>query len=341
MAPLKRCLKLVVLLCKSHCSFINPSDLLISTNSYYFIRSSFEQEPVQPFPPGFRMLAGDSKLRTFDWPVPDPPTSFWNESDFDQRALRQKALGFNCLHYNNPPNEDTLFRHSLPEKDFLENSCYSGIRIELAFPSCWNGKDLDSADHKSHVAYPNFVQSGKCPPEFPVRIPTLLYEIIFDTQINKGKDGTYVFSNGDTTGYGNHGDFFSGWDPAFLQQAIEQCTDSMSDITKCALFNLTPDPDFITCAKQFTPPTLVAKEKCAAKQPALCGNNHMWGSSPPIVDTPPQPAPYVAPQVPSPAPYIAPPVVALPPPPGKFAPFHIHITSNCLIERLDTSCHTL
>jgi hypothetical protein len=266
------------------------------------------------------MIAGDTRLRDFGWPVPDPPTSFWNDSDFTQAALRQKALGFNCLHYNNPPNEDTLFRHNLPEKAFLENNCYSGIRIELAFPSCWNGKDVDSADHKSHVAYPSFVQSGKCPPEYPIRLPTLLYEIIFDTQINKGNDGSYVFSNGDTTGFGNHGDFFSGWDPAFLQQAIEQCTDSMSDITKCKLFNLMPDDELNACAKQFTPAPLVAKENCAARQPTLCGNNIKYGTAPPVAIPPLAPAPYVpppAPYIPPPAPPTNPPPVIASPPPRK------------------------
>lgn len=303
--------------------------MLILSNRYYFFRSGFDNKPVTPFPPGFRMIAGNSTLRNFEWPVPDPPTSFWNASDFDQRALRQKALGFNCLHYNTPPNEDTLFRHFLPDKDFLETKCYSGIRIELAFPSCWNGKDFDSTDHKSHVAYPNFVQSGSCPPEFPVRLPTLLYEVIFDTQINKGKPGTYVFSNGDTTGFGNHGDFFSGWDPAFLQQTIDQCTDPSADITKCTVFKLQSDDDFNACAQQFVPAPLVAKENCAAQEPTLCGNNVMYvatsASAPPPVTSPsPSPSPdtYVAPPPPaasSPAPS--------PPPPGKllriFATFEI------------------
>ncbi|QDS68580.1 hypothetical protein FKW77_000587 [Venturia effusa] len=290
---------------------------------YYFFRSGFDNKPVTPFPPGFRMIAGNSKLRDFPWPVPDPETSFWNETDFDQRALRQKALGFNCLHYDNPPNEDTLFRHFLPEKEFLENTCYSGIRIEVAFPSCWNGKDVDSPDHKSHVAYPNFVQSGNCPEEYPIRLPTLLYEIIFDTQINKGKAGKYVFSNGDTTGFGNHGDFYSGWDPAFLQQAIEQCNDSFADISKCPVFKLQSDEDFIACAKQFKPPTMVAREQCAARGPSLCGGNVMDGMAspaapapalPPVV-SPPSPAPPVV-QPPSPAEAPAPTAAPIAPPPA-------------------------
>lgn len=27
------------------------------------------------------------------------------------------------------------------------------MRAETYFPACWNGKDLDSDDHKSHVSF--------------------------------------------------------------------------------------------------------------------------------------------------------------------------------------------
>ncbi|KAE9988974.1 hypothetical protein EG327_003152 [Venturia inaequalis] len=277
---------------------------------YYFFRSNFANDiPITPFPPGFQMIAGTSTLRSFEWPVPDPDTSFWKESDFQQKALRQKALGFNCLNYNKQPNEDTLHRHFMPDKKFIDDNCPHGIRIELAFPSCWNGKDLDSADHKSHVAYPNFVQSGDCPKEFPVRLPTLLFEAIFDTQANKAKDGKYVFSNGDTTGFGNHGDFYSGWDPNFLQQAINQCTDSFANIENCPVFKLQSDEDFNACAKHFQAPIRVASENCAARGSSLCGNNPVYemGAAP---HAPPEHEP--SPPPPSPA--------APPPPPPEEAP---------------------
>lgn len=33
--------------------------------------------------------------------------------------------------------------------------CPNGIRATIIFPSCWDGKNVDSPDHKSHVAYSN------------------------------------------------------------------------------------------------------------------------------------------------------------------------------------------
>ena len=55
-------------------------------------------------------------------------------------------------------------------KDFL--TCPAGSMMEsyLDFPQCWNGRDLDSADHKSHMAYP---VNSACPATHPVPVPKL------------------------------------------------------------------------------------------------------------------------------------------------------------------------
>jgi hypothetical protein len=157
-------------------------------------------ENIKAFPPGFQMISGDSGRRSFNLPTPDPEKSMWTANDLTQSALAQKALGFNCLHYNSGSNEPSLGRHSLPDKAFIDANCKNGVRLELAFPSCWNGKDLDSPDHKSHVAYSSLVIDGTCPPGFQTRIPTLFYETIFWTPKFAGLPGQFVLSNGDPTG---------------------------------------------------------------------------------------------------------------------------------------------
>jgi hypothetical protein len=50
------------------------------------------------------------------------------------------------------------------------------------YPTCWNGKDLDSPNHQDHVAYPtkgpaNFLSTGDCPASHPVKIPQLMLEV--------------------------------------------------------------------------------------------------------------------------------------------------------------------
>lgn len=66
---------------------------------------------------------------------------------------------------------------------FPNKPCPGGIRATIIFPSCWDGKNLDSPDHRSHVAYsPGSALAGdKCPSTHPVRIPQVMYEIMFDT----------------------------------------------------------------------------------------------------------------------------------------------------------------
>lgn len=40
--------------------------------------------------------------------------------------------------------------------------------------------------------------------------------------------GKFVFSSGDTTGYGYHGDFMNGWDPEVQAAAVKDCLSSES-----------------------------------------------------------------------------------------------------------------
>jgi hypothetical protein len=77
---------------------------------------------------------------------------------------------------------------------------------------CWDGKNLDSPDHRAHVAHtvgtpPAFpTVSGKCPASHPVKIPQLMYEVNWDTSgffsdlKEWPEDGSQplVLSNGDT-----------------------------------------------------------------------------------------------------------------------------------------------
>jgi hypothetical protein len=173
---------------------------------YYFLNHDSVPDPkIVAFPEGFRMIAGDSTRRNCTvngqpCPFPDPDQSSWAQiGETSQVDLQQRAIGFNCLHYNTNP-ESTLYRHFMPTKDFLDQTCTTGLRMELMFPSCWNGKDIDSHDHKSHVMYPDLVMTGTCPDGFKVKLPSLMYETIYNTYLYNTTEGQFVFSNGDPTG---------------------------------------------------------------------------------------------------------------------------------------------
>jgi hypothetical protein len=92
---------------------------------------------------------------------------------------------------------------------------------QVTFPTCWDGVNIDSPDHQSHVSYAVIpfepygepavsrpytpaLDRGKCPDTHPVHLPQVMYEVIFDTTAFKDEEwpaenGTqpFVFSMGD------------------------------------------------------------------------------------------------------------------------------------------------
>ncbi len=66
--------------------------------------------------------------------------------------------------------------------------CPQGSKVERihAFPNCWDGKNTDSKDHRSHIVFSD--QQGKCPQGFknvPQLQVTLVYNVPQDVQQNK------------------------------------------------------------------------------------------------------------------------------------------------------------
>ncbi|KAK0470163.1 WSC domain-containing protein [Desarmillaria tabescens] len=173
---------------------------------YYLFDDDAAEKNVTAFPDDFRMISGTPTLRTY------------NASSYAQQAVT-----FLCLDFT---GTTTKF-NSIPPQ-----ACASGIRAQINFPSCWDGVNTDSTDHKSHVAFlSGGPDSGTCEdPNFPVRLPRIFLEVYwssgeFDSFRDQAKNSTqpFVFSFGDPTGYGYHADFINGWDDGALQKAVDNC----------------------------------------------------------------------------------------------------------------------
>ncbi|KAF2845596.1 WSC-domain-containing protein [Plenodomus tracheiphilus IPT5] len=235
----------------------DPSDTNGGMTVYYLQRPANTSDKLTAFPPGFRMIAGDPFKRSFDG------------------TQASKAISFACL------GTATAETNGFPPY-----ACPGGLRAQVFFPSCWNGKDLDTPDHKSHMSYPisETYNSSPCPADFPIHFTSLFYEVLYDTarfqdEWVNGKH-PFVFANGDPTGYGFHGDFVNGWDVPELQKAIDTCNDDSGAVEKCGAVTMYTSQQCNACKI----PTTV-KEETGGMLEKLPGCN-------PITPGP-EPAPHV------------------------------------------------
>jgi hypothetical protein len=84
------------------------------------------------------------------------------------------------------------------------------------FPSCWDGRSLDSEDHRSHVTE---AVRGRCPSSHPVEIPEVTF-VIHYTVNGDVVDRLSLASGGLATA---HADFVNGWEPGRLAREISAC----------------------------------------------------------------------------------------------------------------------
>ncbi len=107
------------------------------------------------------------------------------------------------------------FSNSIIQDNFnFGRDCPYGMKTELYFPGCWDGINLYKSD-SSHMSYPEGSnRDGACPWSHPFRVPSMMLEYTWDTTkaggAGKSLSGNLAWANGDTTGYGVHGDFVNG-----------------------------------------------------------------------------------------------------------------------------------
>jgi Domain of unknown function (DUF1996) len=89
------------------------------------------------------------------------------------------------------------------------------LRVAISFPDCWDGDNLDSPDHVTHVARS---EGGACPDSHPNAVPQLLLTITYPVT-GTGHDLSLA-SGSVLTG---HADFLNAWDEDKLRTEVTSC----------------------------------------------------------------------------------------------------------------------
>ena len=200
----------------------------------YYLGRGDNRSNIVPFPLGFRMLSGDTDARSYNTQVLLPG------SDRPQAD----RVSFACL--DREPSKETPY--------MSRTSCINGLRAQIHFQSCWDGENLYKEDN-SHVAYMSGLDNGICPTTHPYLFVHLFYEVLYGVNdIEQTAGGKFVFSNGDTTGYGFHGDFLNGWDTNVLSAGVKQCANTDSGaVEDCQPFAASLVKDFAQECPELAP----------------------------------------------------------------------------------------
>ena len=168
----------------------DPNDPYVALNALQvYYKTGYrgvESEAVRNFPAGLRMIAGT--------------------------AASTSAQPTNIVHYS---CDDARLRSTL-------GSCAPGqiLVMSIVFPQCWDGVNLDSPNHKSHMAY----ASGGCPASHPVALPEITQNFRYKvpaTGMANWRLASDMYSG--PAGYSGHADWMNGWDPAVFQRVVDNC----------------------------------------------------------------------------------------------------------------------
>jgi hypothetical protein len=99
-------------------------------------------------------------------------------------------------------------------------ACARGQQLAawLRYPDCWDGRRLDSPDHRSHLAY---ATGGTCPRSHPVGIMKLVTRVTWP--VRPASADLVTLGGGMLGPLGLHGDFWNAWHQPTLRQLRWDC----------------------------------------------------------------------------------------------------------------------
>jgi hypothetical protein len=161
--------------------------------AYYTVQIG---QPVRPYPAGLKMVAGNAHAL-------GPPQSL-------------RIVWWSCGAFGGAkPSTEPPKRCRAPTVARPNDNQRPGIELHVRFPNCWDGHQLDSLDHRTHMSYEI---RGRCPRAHTVRVPSLT--LIVRYPVASGA-GLALASGGVHSG---HADFFNAWNQDALATIVRDCS---------------------------------------------------------------------------------------------------------------------
>ena len=178
---------------------------------YYAIREESLAPKAEPFPVGLRMIAGNPSAAR-------PVEGIYWQCGFFGKAFENRG--------NAGPEVSTI-----PNCD---KNTYSHVAANIEFPRCWDGKNLDSSNHRDHMSYGvghNTDGSRPCPASHPVELPQIKYRVMFNLQATSAPTSDWYLASDvapdgsvrSTRGSSLHADWWGGWHPETNRLLVENC----------------------------------------------------------------------------------------------------------------------
>jgi hypothetical protein len=183
----------------------NGREVRPSKAQLYYVLRGYDE--MHPFPPGLRVVAGDARATR----PQSTRVTFWACGGHAARPVPSTAVPARC---GVVETKGFMLRKGETEPSAITWRAKTSLELHVDFPDCWNGKDLDSLDHHSHMAYS---RDYVCPRSHPVKVPLVRLTIRYP--IDRGA-GVSLASGGQ---YSGHADFLNAWDQQALTRLVDAC----------------------------------------------------------------------------------------------------------------------
>jgi hypothetical protein len=109
------------------------------------------------------------------------------------------------------------------------------VTLNISGPDCWDGVNLDSADHRSHVSHGKYVWDNvngsyyRCDDAHPYHMPAISIIAFYTPDANFAANKWHLSSDemvpGAKPGTTFHADYLEGWSPTVRDGWLKTCID--------------------------------------------------------------------------------------------------------------------